>query len=58
MHGTYTGQKEKLKGRTAILQPDGDHRVTAQFDDLNLGLKYTHNWVPFKLSEWEIDEDE
>jgi len=57
---TYIGNAEVLKGKTALVrESDVPGTVLAQFDDLSLGLGFTHTWLMFKASEFvgDIDDD-
>jgi len=60
--GIYIGPQEVLKRKTALLRPSTLSRdlVEAQFDDLSLGLGFTHTWLYFpkdQFSAADLDDD-
>ena len=57
LHGTYTGPRYELVGKTALLitnklNPD----FSAQFDDVSTGLG--HGWWPFPTDDFKLDDPE
>jgi len=55
-HGTYIGDLDHFKGKTALLRIF-DGAVLAQFDDLELDHHYTHGWTTFPATDWKIDTE-
>jgi hypothetical protein len=57
-NGTYVGPQEVLKGKTALLKGGPiPGTVQAQFNDLSLGLGFTHTWLMFEESDFCWDQD-
>lgn len=59
--GIYIGPQEVLKRKTALLRPSRiDGFIEAQFDDLSLGLGFTHTWLYFPKDQFcaaDLDDD-
>lgn len=54
-HGTYVGDKEYLRGKTALVYITPENRLMAQFDDILTGLGYS--WTEFDLVDFVLDPD-
>lgn len=56
--GTYVGPQKVLTREKALIQ-DGPlpGTVLAQFNNLELGVGFTHTWLIFLESEFSIDQD-
>lgn len=60
--GIYIGPQEVLKNKTALLRPSRavDGLIEAQFDDLSLGLGFTHTWLLFVETDFcaaDLEDD-
>jgi hypothetical protein len=56
--GRYTGQQGVLRDQLALIQ-DGPltGTVLAQFNNLELGVGFTHTWLIFLETDFSIDQD-
>ena len=52
LKGTYVGQREELRGKTALVKLGNRGEVEAQFDDVETGLG--HEWHKFNVKEFEV----
>lgn len=58
MNGTYIGEVDRLKGKTALLRflenELPECAVEAQFDDPE--LPESQGWTQYPRSDWKVDE--
>jgi len=66
MTGVYIGPSVLLKGRRALVQAcqlhsspyaKGGPAWRAQFNDLDLGLEYTHGWRAYPADHFQIESN-
>lgn len=58
--GIYYGRNKDIYGKTALLRDTDESKgyVLAQFDDLQLPMKYTHNWAKLRRENFKFKEEE